>query len=148
MNDMSQARTDTLATIEIPTTAYSALSRCTHFTPTPMAVKRMAVMFTDGISELAEGNPAVLESQYCYKCETEKWTEDLNFRAEQFEPRYPPRYAHTSDPTTPTYLADEDLGPVIRKRDTGITLKTMYSDAGPTIDKKVASLFSVFRKRR
>jgi hypothetical protein len=147
MNNTSQARSNTLATIEIPTTASSAPSRCTHGTQTPTVVKRMGTIFTGGISGLADDTHDVLEFQSCYRCNPEEWTKDLLLRAAQFEPQQPPKSAGTSGSVTPTYLADEVSRPVIRDRDKNVTPETLYTDAGTINDKKVASFLNMFRRK-
>jgi hypothetical protein len=144
---MSQSRSDTLATIETPTTASFAPSNCTHQTETPIVVKRMGTIFPGGIPGLADSASAVLEFQSCFRCNPDEWTKDLHLRAGQFEPQEPPKSAGTSGSVTPTYLADELSRPVIRDRDENVTPETLYTDAGTINDKKVASFLNMFRRK-
>jgi hypothetical protein len=147
-NDMSQARIDTLVTIETPTTASFAPSRCTHGTKTPTVVKRMGTIFTGGISGLAEGKPQVLEFQYCFECEPDEWTEDLHLRARLFEPQKPPKSTQTSGLVTPTSPTGSVLGPAVRYRDEKVSPETLFTDAGTIHEEREVSCFSIWSRRR
>jgi len=109
----------------------------------------MGKIFTGGISELAEEDkPEVVESQYSFEREPDEWTEDLDFKAKQFELQESLESAQTSGSVTPNLTSGSFLGPVIRNRDGDVTPDTLFTDAGTIDVEKGVNCFSMFSWKR
>jgi hypothetical protein len=144
IKDMPRSRTDTntLATLETQRPSLPS-EPCTHYTPTPIGVKRMACVFTGGIPELDDTKHQELEMQTCARCQP-------SARAKEWEERIArrnARSAQTSGSNTPTSPASELLGPFIRYKVDKVTLDRLLTAEGTMDEEPQVSCLSIFNKR-
>jgi len=136
----------TLATLETRHTSLPA-EHCTHYTPTPVSVKRMGCVFNGGIPEFDDTKDPELEMQSCATCQPIARAEEWEKRIVQWSARSGQTSARTSGSNTPTSPARGLLGPVIRYKDDSISPETLYTDAGTIDEEREVGCLSMFRKR-
>jgi hypothetical protein len=141
---MSGSRTDknTLAAFETRTPSLPE-ELCTHFTRTPVDVKRMACLFTGGIPELDPTDDRELERQTCSECEPMASAVEEEDRIAQKIGRS----AQTSGSNTPTLPTSEVLGPVIRYKVDKVIVDRLLTDEGTMDEEREVSCLSIFEKR-
>lgn len=142
----SRTDTNTLATLETKTPSLPS-EPCTHYTPTPIAVKRMACLFPAGIPELDDTKHPELEMQTCATCQPRGRAKEWEEKIARWNARSA-RSAQTSGSNTPTSPASELLSPVIRYTVDKVTVDRLLTDEGPLDEEEKVDCLSMLSWKR